>query len=103
MDQFRRAANFYAQAFDAQSQAADAQQFLQKPGVENVGYATDLASQPTGGPVPPKFGAFGAYKEDDGRVEDMKRFMLRKSLSKQNGSNGIEFRAGGGAPTQSMS
>lgn len=103
MDQFRRAANFYAQAFDAQSQAADTQQFLQQPGVENVGYTTDIASQPTGSPVPPKFGAFGAYKADDDRVEDMKRFMLRKSLSNQNGSNGIQFRAGGGSPTQSMS
>lgn len=101
MDSFRRAASFYSQAFDAQTQAADAQQFLQKPGVENAG-SKGVYSNPVGAPVPPKSGEFGVSKGEDSRVEEMKRFMLRKSLAQNNGATSIKVRAGGGSPTQSM-
>jgi len=75
---------------------------MQQPGLEDATYLADQNSSSVGAPVAPKFGDYGTVKEDDLRVEETKRDLLRKSLAKQNGETNIRVRAGGGSPTQSV-
>jgi hypothetical protein len=103
MSQFSQAADFFSRAFDAQSRAANAQQFMQQPGLEDTTYTAEQSSNPAGAPVAPKFGEYGTIKEDDFRVEEIKRDMLRRSIAKRDGANGVEVRAGGGSPSESLS
>lgn len=103
MNQFTQAADFFSKAFDAQSRAATIQQSRQQPDTDDFSFYTEEAFNPTGSPVPPKFGGYGQSQEDEYKIEEVKKDMLQRSLSKRNGSNGVEFRAGGGLPTQSPS